>query len=455
MGKYTKIFAVMILTATLLLSACSGAATSPATDEKAVTDTGGAEGASDAQPKAEAPKPAEPTKLSLWTFQEVHAKYYNSMAESWNAANPDKPIQLEVTTLPDADMHSKLLISLQSGVGAPDLSDIEVSKFPNFLRGNIPLAELNDIIDPVKENIVQARVDMYSKEGKYYGVDFHVGASVMYYNKEILDQAGVNPDDIATWADFVEAGKTVLAKTSKPMIAVETIGEWQFWQMISQQGSDFLDAEGNVILDNEINVKTVDFLKQLIKDKIAVIAPGGKYHTEDYYGFMNGGGSAAVAMPMWFMGRFTDYMPDLSGKMIIRPLPSWEPGGNRSAGMGGTGTAVIKSSPNAALAKEFLAYAKLSKEGNIQIWKQLGFDPIRTDVWELPELKEENKFTKYFGTNLFDTLMEVKDEINTVNIKDKTPQINAAVKTIALFQAIQEDKDTYTTLKTVSDVIRK
>ncbi|TLS53878.1 extracellular solute-binding protein [Paenibacillus antri] len=455
MGKQPKVLAVLLSAMTLMLGACTGGTANPATVDnasgKAVADANN----SDAEPSTDAPKPAAPTKLALWTFQEVHAKYYNGMAESWNAANPNKPIELEVTTLPDADMHSKLLISLQSGVGAPDLSDIEISKFPNFLRGDIPLAELNDVIDPVKDNIVQARVDMYAKDGKYYGVDFHVGASVMYYNKEILDQAGVNADDIVTWADFVEAGKTVLAKTGKPMTAVETIGEWQFWQMISQQGSDFLDADGNVILDNEINVKTVDFLKQMIKDEVAVIAPGGKYHTEDFYGFMNGGGAAAIAMPMWFMGRFTDYMPDLSGKMIIRPLPSWEPGGNRSAGMGGTGTAVIKSSPNAELAKEFLAYTKLSKEGNIEIWKQLGFDPIRKDVWELPELKEENKFTAYFGTNLFDTLMEVKDEIHTVNIKDKTPQINAAVKTIALFQAIQEGKDTLTTLKTVADVIRK
>ena len=31
---------------------------------------------------------------------------------------------------------------------------------------------------------------------------------VMFYNKDILAEAGVSSDDINTWHDFVEAGKS-------------------------------------------------------------------------------------------------------------------------------------------------------------------------------------------------------------------------------------------------------
>jgi len=398
---------------------------------------------------------AAPTKLTLWTFVELHQKFYESMAQKWNQAHPNEQIQLEAVTYPYDDMHNKLLVALQSGVGAPDIADIEIGKFPNFMKGTPQLVELNDIVEPELPNIVKSRVDIYSKDGKYYGIDFHVGATVMYYNKELLDKAGVNPDSIKLWTDFEEAGKKVVAATGKPMLTLEVNGPWSFWPAISQQGSDLLDADGNVILDNETNIRTLEFFQKLVNEKIAIPAPGGDHHAEEYYGFMNKGGAAAVFMPFWYMGRFTEYMPDLKGKIIIRPMPAWKEGGYRSAGMGGTATTVTKQSKNIELAKKFVAYAKLSKEGNIEIWKQLGFDPIRTDVWNSPELKAPNKFTDYFGTDIFDTLLQVKDEIYPVNVREKTPAVFDAVRTKVMTATLLDGKNPAEVLKSVADELRK
>ena len=91
------------------------------------------------------------TDLSLWTFQELHANFYQSMVPIWNAANPSKQITLKPEVFPYDDLHNKLLVALQSGVGAPDLADIEVSKSANYLKGTIQLAPLNDLLDPIKD----------------------------------------------------------------------------------------------------------------------------------------------------------------------------------------------------------------------------------------------------------------------------------------------------------------
>jgi arabinosaccharide transport system substrate-binding protein len=356
-------------------------------------------------------------------------------------------------------MHNKMLIALQSGVGAPDLCDIEISKFPNFLKGkveNIPLASLNDIIDPVKENFVQARFDIYSKDGQYYGTPYHVGATVMYYNTEILDKAGVNADDIDTWADFVEAGKIVAEKTGIPMTSVEAGDIFTHWAIISQQGSDFLDKDGKPIMDNEINIRSLQFQHDMVyKDKIAITAPGGNHHMEEFYGLLNAGGVASVMMPMWYMGRFTDYMPDLAGKIIVRPMPRWEEGGFRSAGLGGTGTVISRQSKHVELAKEFMAHAKLSKEANIMIWNILGFDPPRWDVW--PELKDQpaNKYTEYFGTEIFDILLQVKDEINPVNVGELAPQVKDIYRSTTAYHVLLEnDRAADEALKELAEELR-
>ncbi|GGG16018.1 ABC transporter substrate-binding protein [Paenibacillus abyssi] len=383
------------------------------------------------------------TKLEFWTFNELHESFYKDMADRWNKANPDKPIQLVANVYPYDDMHNKLLVALQSGTGAPDIADIELNKFPNFLKGVPQLVALNDVIEPEQSNVVQSRLDIYSKEGQYYGIDFHVGAAVIYYNKEILDEAGVNPDDIKTWADFEEAGKQVLDRTGVPMTSLETADLWSLWPQVAQApgDADFQTAAGELNITSPDMLKALNFQRNLMEQGIAIAAPGGNHHSEEYYGLMNDGGTASVWMPMWYMGRFTDYMPDLKGKMVIKPMPAWEEGQPRSAGMGGTGTAVTQTSKHQDLAKQFLAFSKLSREGNIEIWKQLGFDPLRSDVWDAPELRESNKFTDYFGSDIFDVLTEVKDEIEGVNINEKTPAISDMFRTTALVRILLDKED--------------
>lgn len=398
------------------------------------------------------------TTLSFWTFQELHKAFMDDAVTSWNKANPNNKIVLKTDVYPYEEMHNKLLISLQSGVGAPDLADIEISKFANYLKGKNPqLVSLNNVVKPVLAKCIKARFDNYAKGGNYYGIDYHVGATVMYYNNEYLKKAGVNADQIVTWDDYVAAGKKVVAATGKPMTTVEVTEHWTFYPMLSQYGSDIFAKDGKVILDSPANAKVLTFIKDMMyKDKIAVPAPGGFHHSEEYWAFMNKGGAASLMMPMWYMGRFVQYMPDLKGKMIIRPLPAWKKGGSRSGGMGGTGTVVTVQTKNRDLAVKFLAAAKLSKEGAIKTWSLLGFDPIRWDVWNDPAMNADNQYTDYFGKGIFEMLTQIKDEINPTVITDKYPLAIDLLKRNVCFKALKEQSQTpEQALKEAADELRK
>ena len=383
------------------------------------------------------------TTLTFWTFQELHSAFMLDAVESWNKLHPAEKVSLKVDVLPYDEMHNKLLISLQAGTGAPDISDIEISRFANYLKGKNPgLAPLNDVLAADLDKFVRGRLDNYAKDGKFYGLDYHVGASVMYYNKEIMDQAGVDIDSIITWDDYFEAGKKVVAKTGKPMSTIESTEHWSYYPLISQQGSDFLDRNGNGVLDNDINVKTLEFLKKMLDANVVITAPAGFHHSEEYWSFMNNSGAASLWMPLWYMGRFTSYMPKLKGKIVVRPLPVWKKGGSRSAGMGGTGTAVTNQSKNLDLAKRFLAYAKGSKEGSIKTWTILGFDPIRWDVWSDPAMKAPNMYTDYFGNGVFDMLVSIKDEIGGINVGEKYPEAVSIVQRNVMFKVLGEKSAT-------------
>jgi arabinosaccharide transport system substrate-binding protein len=162
-------------------------------------------------------------------------------------------------------------------------------------------------------------------------------------------------------------------------------------------------------------------------------------------------------MPEWYMSRFVNEMKDLKGKYAIAPLPVFEVGDPRSVGLGGTGTVVTKSGKNVQLAKEFVAFAKLSKEATTEIWNTLGFDPINMDVWKDDAVTKnpDNEYVQYFKTNAFDTLNEIKDEIQAIKSVKASPTIGNVLNTVTLNAIFEDGKDVKEALDEAQEAIEQ
>lgn len=386
---------------------------------------------------------ASATELSYWTFVELHGQHFEKMLEKWNAANPDRQIKLNVTVMPYDDMHNKLSIAVQTGVGAPDIADIELGKWPDFMKGTPQLEPLNDVVEPYKGTVVQSQLDLYSKDGTVYGLSTHVGASVAFYNTEILNEAGVDYKDIVTWEDFKKAGIQVYEKTGKYMGTADTSATWQESMLLAQQGSDFTDDAGNPQINSPEMVKALTLLKDLQDSHVINTIAGGQPDTEEAYGEFDSGNYATAFMPFWEMSRYTNYMKDLSGKIAIAPIPVFEQGMPRSYGGGGTATVVTKTAKDVQLAKDFIAYAKLSLDANINIWNTLGFDPINMDVWNMEDVTHnpDNQFVQFFINNPFDVLNEIKNEIQLIKSTPASPTINNVLCTVTLNEIFEDGRD--------------
>jgi arabinosaccharide transport system substrate-binding protein len=337
------------------------------------------------------------------------------MAEEWNEQNPDRPVDLDVTVYPYQDMHNKLQLAVNSGSGLPDVVDIEVNKFGNFVSadGRTPLMDLSEAAKPYQDDIVQARLDLYTRADKILGFPMHVGAFVTFYNAALLEEAGIDYTTIETWDDFSEAGATYHQATGKAFGVASTTVNFVEPLIVAQLGGNFFDEDGDVDVANPDVVKAFEMQKAMLDAGAISTIPGGSPDDEQAFGVINSGDYAAVVYPAWYTSRFVDYMPDLAGDVAIAPAPVVEGGEVATIGGGGTGTAVIESSPKKDFAAEWLAFAKLSPEANVAVWEVLGFDPVNMSVWadEAVTKDPENKFNKYFRTNLFDVLNEVKDGI--------------------------------------------
>jgi arabinosaccharide transport system substrate-binding protein len=70
-------------------------------------------------------------------------------------------------------------------------------------------------------------------------------------------------------------------------------------------------------------------------------------------------------------------------------------------------------------------------------------------------MKEPNKFTDYFGTDIFDTLLAIKDEIYPVNIREISPKVFDAIRNEAIPKIFQFNEDPEKILKAVAETLRK
>lgn len=411
------------------------------TDSKESKDTGSA-GTNEMKVEGD-----DVTTLNVWTFIELHQQFYTDMAEKWNEKNPDKKVKLVLSNMAYDDMHNKLSLALESGEGAPDIVDIELGKFPAFMTGKVGLKDLASAVEPYNANVVQSRLDIYSKEGKVYGLPTHVGATVAFYNTELLESAGVNYTDIKTWDDFKAAGVKYYESTGKSFATVETTAQWMLNLMLAQKGGDYLDADGKLAVNNEKMVEVLEYIKGMQETGAFGVVPGGQPDNEEAYPSYNSGDYAVAIMPFWQTSRYVNYMSDLKGKVAIAPTPVWDTsdGEYMSVGGGGTGTAVVESSKNADLAAEVMAFIKLSEEANEEVWNVLGFDPVNTEVWSDTSLTEnpDNQFVQYFANKPFETLNQIKDSIGSLKslTDEKFPSINNTFCTVTLNDIFESDVD--------------
>lgn len=408
---------------------------------------------------------AKGTHMEFWSFVEAHNTFYAGMVELWNAANPDRTIEVTFTTYPYADMHTKLLTSLTAGTGAPDICDVELGQVPAVYEGlDTWLYPLNEAMAPYEADMLASRLAVYEgSDGKQYGAPFHVGATVMYWNLAALEEVGITRaevDAVVTWEDYTALGEKYLAAISyeegKYFTSVDTAGVDWMWIAMAEHGEDWTGGhEGPANVQLESVKKMLTMQQEWLANGVAQVSPDG--HVDLEAGFQNILDHNIVSFPkaMWYMSRFVNYMPEEKGNWYITQCPVFEEGQNVSVGIGGTGTVVTNQSVDSALAADFLCFAKMSPEGEVAIWNELGFDVVNTSLWadEAFAHDESNQYNTFFRNYPYDVLNEIKDEIGTVMTVDISPTINEQFCNVTLNDVLENGMNVDEALQAAQEVV--
>ena len=219
---------------------------------------------------------AEPLQLSFWYPVDVGgglAKVIDGLVADFNKAHPD--VQVTPVYSGSYDVTLQKIQAAKLAGTLPDLAVTEISSVPvlGALGAAQPLDELiaasggKQFLDRFWPSMLLNCV----YDGKVYGVPFQRSTPVMYYNKDVFAEAGLDPEKPPlTWDELVNAAQKVTKREGDRTarwgleLPLEAFN-WFYYALAYANGSETLSADGTKVLwDQPKNLEALQFWYDLV-----------------------------------------------------------------------------------------------------------------------------------------------------------------------------------------------
>lgn len=311
-----------------------------------------------------APAQKGPVTIKVLTMDQAAMSVddMNAVAKEFMAANPD--IKVEMTYVPYENVHDKFVTGMAAKPPAYDVVMVDVIWYDEWVKAGY-LADVSSRITPeMKQNIFPSAWNVVTRNGKQYGMAWLLDTKYLYYNTDMLKQAGFDKPP-ATWEELVTQAKAI---KQKGLAEFPIVWSWKqaeaaicdFTALLYGNGGKFLDDSGKPIFNNDKGVATLTWMKQTLDDGLS--NPASISDLEgDVLNVFNSG-KAAFALNWLFMydtAQFDTANSQVTGKVGITTIPVFQSvaGSLKSASVdGSSGFSVAATSPNIDAAWKYITF---------------------------------------------------------------------------------------------------
>lgn len=375
------ILVALIGTLLLAVAACAQPAAKPAPTEQP------------AEAKPAAQKEKGPVSITFWhAMSGSRQDVVTDLVDTFNEKNPDIQVSAEYTGS-YAETLTKALAAVRAGAPPTIVQVYEV--------GTQTMLD-SDAIVPVYtlapgdfnwDEVVQPVMKYYSVAGKMYCMPFNSSTAMLYYNKDVFRQAGLDPDKPPkTFDEVFEYGKKIIDSGAAKGGISFGWPAWIFEQMHAYHGQLYANNENGraglateVLFNQDFGVKVLTEWQKWAEEGVLVYG-GREYSANDPF---LAGEFAMLAQSTSSLGGILKKAGFEVGTAFLPRLGDDYPQGNSV--IGGGCLWVLKGHEPAEYeaAWKFLQYS-FSPE-RAKVWhKGTGYFPISNTAYE--ELKKEGWF---------------------------------------------------------------
>jgi len=324
------------------------------------------------------------TTVTMWTFldpnktspREVALK---QMIADFEKANPTIKIKVEPQDF--AQMPPKFFLQHRTG-GNPDVVWIDAKNVGSLIQSGAG-ADLNALLTSKwpqsrrDDFFVKAGYDAAKDGNKLYALPLFHGASVVYYRKDLLKEAGIDPASLKTWQQLRDAAKKLTRSKDG------RVDPWGFGMplaplktettpvliTLAEQGEP-LTADCKAQFATEPGARAIRYVADLItKDKVTP-PEALTYNVDDVTDqFIAGRYAIAIGSILRYSGMAAKvgYGKDNIG---VLPWPTWSGTKTGPMPVSGWWIAAWSKSPNMDAAIKWIDY--VTGPGGVKLWATTG-----------------------------------------------------------------------------------
>lgn len=196
--------------------------------------------------EAEPTPEEEPVTITYFTFSAApdHLEDLEQMIAAFETEHPN--IQVEVETAPFDDYFTRLQ-TLIAGGEAPDVFELNYENFVSYAARDVlldlgPLAQADDTFAP--DIFYQRAYDAFKYQDEQQALPATFSTVVLFYNKDLFDQAGVDyPAQDWTWDEAVAAAEEIADPEAGVWGLYSPIQFWEFYKKAAQNNCQFFNEE--------------------------------------------------------------------------------------------------------------------------------------------------------------------------------------------------------------------
>lgn len=259
-----------------------------------------------------------PVDLGFWNgFTGGDGPVMRQLVEQFNSEHDN--IQVNMVTMQWADYYQKVPAAIAAGQG-PDVGIMHVDFLgTNAARGIIiPLDEVAESMGLQESQFAASVWKAGVYNGKRYGIPLDTHPLGLYYNKSVMEQAGLDPDKPPQTRDEYMAALKELkgAGIQGSWIPTALFTAWQWFQSLLWQfgGALYNEDLTRATVDSDAGVDALSWMVDVIKEGYS---PANVGQDGDVIAFQNGQ-NAFNWNGIWMINLFKT-VPDL--EWDVAPLP--------------------------------------------------------------------------------------------------------------------------------------
>lgn len=233
----------------------------------------------DESSEAEADETGEKTTIEYWhvNAETQGGSTVDKLVEDFNAQSDT----VEVVARYNPDMYAGLMSNLQAEVAAGNSPAIvQVGwAFLDYFSENFQYIEPQEVIENfheedsgfLEDNFLPNILELaQNNEGSQVGIPYSISNPILYINKDMLEEAGLDSEGPKSWEEVREYSEAINAATDNYGIYIqEPADSWGQQAIVESNGAQFIE-DGKAAFASEEGIEAFQYYQDLVADDLAL-----------------------------------------------------------------------------------------------------------------------------------------------------------------------------------------